>query len=34
MSEVILLLLFGVVLLFIVFAPLRGDSSDRRVTPH
>jgi len=33
MSEVLLIVLFGIVILFIVSAPVRGDSNDRRVTP-
>ncbi len=33
MADVILLVLFGIVLLFIVSAPVRGDSNDRRVNP-
>jgi len=33
MSEVILLVLFGIVLLFMVSAPVRGNSNDIRVAP-
>ena len=33
MSEVILIVLFGLVILFMVSAPFRGDANDRRVAP-
>ena len=33
MSEVILLVLFGLIILFMVSAPVLGDANDRRVAP-